>query len=216
VRARRFLAIGVLILPITAMASPATETHSFAIVRNGDQIGTNTICLHHDGPDTLVEISTSIAVKISFLTLYRFDQTETEHWADGRFVSMNSTTDDDGTLHRVSADASGGALSVTADGKTTRMPGNLMPSSLWNPMLARQTAALSTVDGKLIPVTVADRGTEDLSVRGRQIAAHHYALHGIYYQDVWYDERGDLVRVRLRGADGSTILYQPISSQRAG
>ena len=75
-RAGRFLVAGVLILPITAMASPATETHSFAIVRNGERIGTNTICLHHDGPDTLVEISTSIAVKIAFLTLYRFEQTE--------------------------------------------------------------------------------------------------------------------------------------------
>jgi len=216
VRAGRFLVAGVLILPITAMASPATETHSFAIVRNGERIGTNTICLHHDGPDTLVEISTSIAVKIAFLTLYRFEQTESEHWAAGRFVSMSSTTDDDGTMHRVSADASLGALSVTADGKTKRMPGNLMPSSLWNPMLAQQVSALSTVDGSLMRIAVADRGTEDLPIGGRQIAAHHYSLSSIYSQDVWYDDHGDLVRAQLRAADGSTILYQAAPPRRSG
>jgi hypothetical protein len=216
VLARRFLAVGALILPITAMASPATETRSFAIIRNGEQIGTNTIWLHHDGPDTLVEISTSIAVKIAFLTLYRFEQTESEHWADGRFVSMHSTTDDDGTMHRVSADASTGALSVTADGKTRRMAGNLMPSSLWNPVLARQPSVLSTVDGSLLRIAVADRGTEDLAVWGRQIAAHHYSLRSIYSQDVWYDDRGDLVRVQLRGTDGSTIVYQPTALPRSG
>jgi hypothetical protein len=27
-------------------------------------------------------------------------------------------------------------------------------------------------------------------------------------QDVWYDDSGELVRVELKGADGSTILYQ--------
>jgi Family of unknown function (DUF6134) len=215
-RATRLLTIGVMILPIAAMANPATETHSFAIVRNGEQIGTNTICVHHDGPDMLVEISTSIAVKIAFLTLYRFEQTERERWADGRFVSMNSTTDDDGAMHRVSADASTGALSVTADGKTKRMAGNLMPSSLWNPVLARQASALSTVDGSLLRVAVDDRGTEDLPIGGRQISAHHYSLRSIFAQDVWYDDRGDLVRVRLRGTDGSTILYQPTPIRRPG
>ena len=212
-RAGSVLALSVLVLPIAAMANPAIETHSFAIVRNGEQIGTNTIRLRHDGADTSVEISTSIAVKIAFLTLYRFDQTESERWAGDRFVSMNSTTDDDGTMHRVSADANGGDLSVTADGKTRRIPGNLMPSSLWNPMIARQPAALSTVDGSLMRIAVADRGAEDLSIRGRRISAHHYSLNSIYSQDVWYDDRGDLVRAQLRGADGSTILYQPMAAR---
>ncbi len=210
------VALAVLMLPIAAMARDAvardiSETLNFAILRNGDRIGTNTISIRCEGPDTRVGISTSIAVKIGFLTLYRFDQTESEHWVDGRFASMVSTTDDDGTVHHVSADASGRALSVTADGKTERMPGNLLPSSLWNIALARQTSALSTVDGRQMRITVTDRGAQDLPARGRKIVAHHYSLRGLYSQDVWYDSRGDLVRLQLRGSDGSTILYQPIS-----
>ncbi len=205
---------GLLILPIAAMANPAAGTKSFAILRNGDPIGTNTISIRCDGPNTAVEIFTSIVVKIGFLTLYRFDQNESEHWVNGRFVSMLSTTDDDGTMHRVSADASGGKLSVTADGKTKRMPGDLLPSSLWNAAMARQTSALSTVDGSLMRIAVTDRGAQGLSLQGRQIAAHHYSLRGIYSQDLWYDGRGDLVKMQLRGSDGSTILYQPISPPR--
>lgn len=209
-----FVVLGVLILPIAATANQTSETHRFAIVRNGAQIGSNTISVRHDGPDTLVEISTAIAVKIAFLTLYRFDQTETERWTNGRFVSMSSATDDDGAMHRVSVHAEGETLSITADGKTRRMPGNLLPSSLWNLTLARQTAALSTVDGSLMRIAVADRGAEDLSIRGQQIAARHLSLRSIYTEDVWYDDRGELVRVQLRGGDGSTILYQPTAPQR--
>ncbi|HEY3908967.1 MAG TPA: DUF6134 family protein [Stellaceae bacterium] len=180
-------------------------------MRNGVRIGTNTISIRCDGPSTRVGIFTSIAVKIGFLTLYRFDQTETEHWVGGRFVSMVSRTDDDGAVHHVSAEAERGALSVTADGKTKQMAGNLLPSSLWNVALARQTSALSTVDGKLMRIAVTDRGAQDLPAPGHQIAAHRYSLRGLFSQDVWYDSRGDLVRLQLRGSDGSTIVYQPVS-----
>jgi uncharacterized protein DUF6134 len=208
------MVFGLLILPIAAVANQTAETQSFSILRNGEPIGTNTISVRSDGPNTLVGISTSILLKIGFLTLYRFDQTERERWADGRFVSMTSTTDDDGTMHHVHADASRNALWVTADGKTKRMPAGLLPSSLWNAAMARQTSALSTVDGSLIRITVADGGAQDISLWGRQIDAHHYSLHGIYSQDVWYDRQGDLVRMQLRGSDGSTILYQPASPAR--
>lgn len=204
-------AFGVLALPVAAMAQHATGVQKFIILRNGDPIGTNTISIRCEGPDTLVDISTSIAVKLGFLTLYRFDQAEHERWVDGRFTSMRSTTDDDGKTHRVSAYANGGALSVMADGKTQQMPGTLLPSSLWNPTLARQTTALSTVDGKLMRNTITDRGAQDLSFDGREIAAQHYSLRGLYSQDVWYDRRGELVRLQLRGSDGSTILYRPVS-----
>lgn len=208
------MVFGLLILPIAAMANQSTGTQSFTILRNGEPIGTNTISVRSDGPNTLVGISTSILLRIGFLTLYRFDQTESERWVDGRFVSMTSTTDDDGTVHHVRADASRSTLWVTADGKTKRMPGSLLPSSLWNAAMARQTSAVSTVDGSLIRITVADRGAQDFSLWGRQIDAHHYSLHGIYSQDVWYDPQGDLVRMQMRGSDGSTILYQPTSPPR--
>jgi uncharacterized protein DUF6134 len=184
-------------LSTAAIAAQMTERDKFVVLRNGYPIGTSTISVRCSGPDTLVKISTSIAVKLVFLTLYRFDQEERERWVDGRFVSMVSTTDDDGTMHHVYADKSGGELSVTADGETKRMPGNLLPSSLWNPALARQTSALSTVNGKLLRIVVTDRGAEDLLFDGCEIVAQHYSLRGLFPQDVWYDRRGDLLKPDL-------------------
>jgi hypothetical protein len=211
VRMVAFLVLTALSFTTAAMAGQESEYRRFVILRNGDQIGTNTIYIRCNGSDMSVDISTAIAVKFGFLTLYRFDQTERERWIDGRFASMGSTTDDDGTVHHVRADVRGAGLSVIADGKTQEMPGNLLPSSLWNPMLARQTASFSTINGKLMRVAVTDDGAQNLSLDGRQIAAQHYSLHGLYSQEVWYDSRGNLVRLQLRASDGSTILYRPIA-----
>jgi hypothetical protein len=35
-------------------------------------------------------------------------------------------------------------------------------------------------------------------------------MKGRYAQDLWYDERGRLVQVKLVGSDGSVISYRPI------
>ena len=70
--------------------------------------------------------------------------------------------------------------------------------------------ARDTQDGQVDPISVTDNGTEDLSLGSRALKAHHYEIKGRYSQDIWYDERGRLVQVKLIGSDGSVISYEPI------
>jgi hypothetical protein len=58
-------------------------------------------------------------------------------------------------------------------------------------------------------MTVVDGGLENLTVGNRTLQAHRYTVKGRYSQDVWYDDRGRLVRVKIIGSDGSVILYKP-------
>ena len=67
---------------LTALAAiesaAAAETIRFAIMRDGQPIGSNTIELQRNGAETTVRMITRIQVKIALMTVYRFDQTETE------------------------------------------------------------------------------------------------------------------------------------------
>lgn len=190
---------------------PSAATVNFAVMRDGAQIGTNSIRFGHDGPDTTVQMVTHVKVGFAFLTLYQFDQTENELWADGRLLAMNSTTDDNGTIHHASAAAHGGKVVVECDGKLSAMPpSTIIPFSLWNPALVAQNVALDTRNGGLEPIRVTDRGEENILVQGRLRRAHHYQIMATFPQDVWYDDSGQLVRVELKGSDGSTILYRMV------
>ncbi len=60
-----------------------TRTATFAVMRNDDRIGTNTIDVENNGLQTSVQTVTHVEVKVLFLTVYRFDQTETERWTNG-------------------------------------------------------------------------------------------------------------------------------------
>ncbi len=201
---------------ITRLASLAAQSPvpasdvNFAVMRNGAQIGTNSIHFGRDGSDTTVQMVTHIRVGIAFLTLYRFDQTESERWTDGRMLAMDATTDDNGKVHRASAATRDGRIVVQCDGKVSATVPSIVPFSLWNPALVAQNVALDTRDGGLEAIKVEDRGEENVVVQGRARHAHHYEIVTTFPEDVWYDDNGQLVRVELKGSDGSTILYQMV------
>ena len=201
------------VLSGSARAEPVSTTMNYAIMRNGDQIGTSTLRLHRNGRETTAEVVTHVQVKIAFVTVYRFDQTETERWVDGRLTSLHSVTDDNGTVHKVTAQSTSkgrdNVLSVEADGKVTEMDAAVMPVSLWNASLVQKTMALDTQDGSLIKLSVVDHGKEQLVLEGQPKTAHHYSIHTTFPQDVWYDESRQLIKVALRGSDGSKIEYRP-------
>ena len=209
----RSLTMGTLLLA-AALASAAanadtgTATMNFAVMRDGQQIGSNTIQLRHNGAETTVQMVTHVEVKIAFITVYRFDQTETERWVNGQLMALNAVTDDNGTMHRVKATRANDKLAIEADGKTTEVAGNTIPASLWNPLLLEKTVAFNPQDGSIMPIAVIDRGEDHLVVQGRAKRARHYVINSTFPQDVWYDEQRQLVKVALKASDGSTISYQ--------
>lgn len=211
----RFLRLGALLLfsapafSDTPVPLPNDMTLNFTVTRNGTPIGTSTVRLGHDGEDTIAESTTHIRVKIAYVTVYRFDQTQTERWAGGNLVALNSLTDDNGTIHQVNARRTGDTLAVEANGKTSEVDPTLTPVSLWNAALVGKTAALNTRDGSVTPVSVTDRGEEQLVLEGRPTTARHYSIDTGFSQDVWYDSENRLLKVELRGSDGSKIEYRP-------
>jgi len=196
-------------LAVLAAAEPATTDLRFSVLRDGDPIGTATMRIRRDGATTVAETKTHIRVKLGFITLYRFDQTQTEHWADGRFVSLSAQTDDNGTPHEVTAKAGHDAVSVDADGETRKLAPTIIPDSLWNPALLTQKSVLSAEDGAVLSLHAIDRGEDQLNLAGHSIKARHYSIEGTQPQDVWYDSDHRLVKMEMRGRDGSKIEYRP-------
>jgi hypothetical protein len=188
---------------------PSDTTLNFAVLRNGGQIRTSTIHVRRDGPETVADVVTHIQVKIAYVTVYRFEQTETEHWTDASLVEMTALTNDNGTVHKVSAKRAGDTLSVEADGKTSEVDPTVIPASVWNAAMVRQTVVLDPQDGSLTPIAVVDHGEEPLVLDGRPTTTHHYSIKTGTSQDVWYDEHDRLVKVELVGSDGSKIEYRP-------
>src|SRR5215467_3026501 len=132
------------LMPAMRVAAQPAETMRFAIMRNGEQIGIHAIEISRKGPETNVRVTTELAVKVLFVTAYRLQHSATERWMNGQLVALDSTTDNNGVRHNVTAARAMSGLEVKADGKTSHVDQNIFPSSLWNPELMRSKAALDT------------------------------------------------------------------------
>lgn len=202
------LAASASMLALPAAAGNDSHTIRFLVTRNGEPIGTNSIRVGHDGADTTVATVTHVKVGFAFLTFYKFDQTENERWSGGRLLALDSVTDDNGTVRKATAAAQDGALLIACNGKTLRSPATTIPFNLWNSELMERSVALDTRDGSMESLKVTDLGEESLIVQGHAKRTHHYEITSSFPEDVWYDDKGELVRVEMKAMDGSTILYQ--------
>jgi hypothetical protein len=203
-----FASIGLILL--AAGTSASAETIRFAITRNGQQIGTHTMEITRAGPETDVNIASDLAVKVLFVTAYRRQQNVSERWLNGHLVAFNSTTDDNGTVHKVAIVPKATNLEVDADGKTTHIDRDIVPASLWNSELLRRNLMLDIQDGEVLPLTVIDGGSDQLTINSHNVRAHHYTLKSKYSQEVWYDDQQHLVQVKIIGSDGSVIMFKLI------
>lgn len=188
---------------------PASKEIAFTVLRDGSEIGTHILRFGDRGDDLTVHVETDIAVKIPLVNIavYRFTHRGDEVWRGGKLSELASETNDDGTEHKLTVRPDGTDLHVESDVGTHASDGAIIPASLWNPKLVRQSVLLNTLDGTEMPISVEDLGTEQVDAAGGEQTAEHYRLTGGLSREVWYNDRDELIRVRFAGKDKSQIEY---------
>ena len=198
------LAVGT---PQSQAASGAAQL-DYVVFRDGEPVGRHVIEFNRQGDSTNVKITTHVAVKLAFITVYRFDHSGVESWKGNHLLSMKSETYDDGTSHQLSVTSEGDHLSVAADGTQSDAPAAILPASLWQAGTVHQSSLLNTLDGTVMRVSVRDEGEDLLNTDGKSFPAHHYKMSGGLQRELWFDKSNTLVRLQFAAKDGSNIVYQ--------
>lgn len=194
-------------------ADPPSEGNlSFRVLRDGDEIGTQTLQFLRSGDRVVVRTTIDIEVKVAFITAYRFHMKAEEVWANGKLVQFSSRTDDDGTprnvLVKARQEGDERVLAVSANGKQSEAPGTALPASMWNPRMLQQTLLLDVLRGKPLKVRITDKGDETVRIDGRPMPARHYAVRGQLERDIWYGADGHILRFAFQHKDGSEIVFE--------
>ncbi|MCH7554767.1 MAG: hypothetical protein IIC08_02015 [Proteobacteria bacterium] len=193
--------------PVHAMA-PDGLVLDYRVLRDGFEIGRHKVLFRHDG-DAVMTVETEIRISVSFLfiTLYTYRLDARETWRGDRLVRLDSTTDDDGDLYAVRAVAEGDGLRVEAGAKSWTAPATVVPSSLWRREMARGSLLIGVEQGEAIAVAFEEIGRETVTARGAEVSATKVVVSGELERQLWYDDDGILVHLRLIARDGSTITY---------
>jgi hypothetical protein len=208
-------------------AALAPQSLTFIASRNGETLGTHTVRIASEGGRTTVVNNIDLALKAMGVTVYRYAHHSTELWQGARLQSLSARTDDNGSIYKVQVNRQGDALRVdrevrkllikapsleqilpaeTSSASETQ-PGSLLPTALWNPRIATQSALLNAQHGKPSRIQVSKLGRDTVRTSRRSVEATRYRYTGDLRFEQWFDDRGRWVKAVFTAPDGSLIDY---------
>jgi hypothetical protein len=182
---------------------------AFEVSRNGSTIGTHSLKFTRTGSRLTVLIEARFRIGLGPITLFRYSHRGEEVWQDGRFQSLVTETNDNGTPHQVHAERGADGVTIRTPGQPDLLaPANAVPLTHWA-QAAMQARLFNPETGKLLAETARPSGPGSVKLaNGQAIRATGYKLAGEAPIEDWYDSAGTWAALDARGKDGSAIAYR--------
>jgi hypothetical protein len=154
-------------------------------------------------------VGIDILVKFGPVPVYRYSHRATETWRGGLFTGIESTTNRDGTPHRMRAETTASGLVVEGSGTPRyQAPANIFATTYWNKAML-QRKIINSEDGRLFDVTAMPLAEEIVPAATGTLRARRYKLAGDLPLDLWYDAAGQWAHLVFT-KDGSTVIYEKL------
>ena len=195
------------LLLVPAYAS-AEQDLRFRVMRDGSPIGEHSVTFQKVGDRLLVATRVDVAVKVLLFTAYRFKHQAKETWHSGRLLSVESTTDDNGTLLQVVGNAATDGFRMIGEQGPSLVPPQLLTSnSLWNSRIIGESRLIDVQRGGEIGLVTRKLGDEQVATPQGRVRASRYQLITPYYAgSVFHDTDGRWVKALLE-LKGESIEY---------
>lgn len=196
--ARRELILGgawLMMAPGAALAAPPRL--AFQVFRNGTKVGEHVVVFSGDDNARTATTNVAMTVKVGPVPVYKYKHQAVEKWVDGKWVSVDTTTDGNGKITKASARAMGSYVQINGPAGAVRGPANALPLSHWNqgnfgkPLFNQQ-------EGKMLKVTCT------------QVGPGHWAVRGDAEIDDFYDAQGNWMALKGKLEDGSRMEYRRV------
>ena len=178
------------------------EERTFAVILGGKKYGTATMTIEPKSEGTeSFSISVEAKGRISLVS-FHYIHNATELWKNGKLISVDSKTNDDGKKTTLSGKSGDTALRLTVNGKERTARSDAVTTSGWRlpGRIANgdRLTMLDTEDGTETIAKVEDRGKDQVTLDRILIPAHKYKLTGKDLDaEWWFDENGRPVRQHL-------------------
>lgn len=199
------------VLAPSAGAVAGSRDLGFAVYRKGGKIGEHAFRFApHATGASRVTSELDLAVKLAFVTVYRYRQVGEEEWDGDLLLRTRIETDDDGEATRVTARADGGRLRVAGPVGDYALPmGAMTDLGFWHQRVTRQAVLIDSQNGELVPVAITPGPLEPVEAGGATIDARRFALVASRGRagTVWFDADGLLARA-LIDTRGERLEYR--------
>lgn len=217
---RRFLVgglagIGCLALPMPSLAMAMPIDRTFAIFRQGDEIGRHTVRFTPADNGFRARTEIEVAVKVAFFTAFQFRQMADDLWIDGQLRESRANTDDNGEISETFIRATGNGLAVEGGeaNRAIQVPlGTMTDLAFWNVAITRQQALVDTQKVRLTDLAAQPLGTETIDGPHGPVTAERFSCAAKTGRsgDIWFDSDGNWVKGTM-AVRGEKLDYRLIA-----
>lgn len=197
-------ATGALMIARPSLA--AGSALAFDVSRRGSSIGRHRLEFLRDGDAMTVRVAIDLAVKLGPIPLYRYTHRNEERWQGNRLAAFSSTTDDNGTRHRVEARLEGDEIVAVAEAGRWAYPAGSFATTYWHRSFLERPRWINSQTGEPADCTVTAAGREPLETAGGSVDTDRFKVVGPLTLDLWYE--GEFwAGMMFPGPDGADIRY---------
>jgi hypothetical protein len=189
---------------------------NFRVLKDGEPIGYETVEITPTATGQTVTVKTLTDVRVLFLN-FHYDHQRTEQWQDGKLISVETTTNDDGTHYTWQASYDGDCYALAGKGVGKRDACDAAwPLTLWHEDVTGKTTLFSVINAEPYAVHTQRVGEENVMVENRETPATHYEMSGDVERDLWYGTDGKLLKTsfKRKGYDIDFIRVDAINPQQ--
>jgi hypothetical protein len=201
----------ILVIPETACAGD-TEFRDFSISVDGKPSGNSQITVTRQADGSFSVTSQAVVRITQVFFKYEFTTQTSEVWKEGRLVTLNASTNDNGKRTEVKASAMGPSLRVQVNKQPERTArAEVWTNSFWKLADAKyhnkEIPVLEEDTGKEFIGRLLYVGTEPLTIANQKQDCYHFRLSGgAYPVDLWFDRYHLLVKQDFVETGHRTIM----------
>lgn len=176
------------------------------------KIGTYTNIIRDTGAEATVRNEFRVQVKVLLVVAHKEVGSSKETWKNGRLVSFESKTQENGEKTGVQGRAAGEKFVIeTADG-SREAPADVFPNNPWTKDILKASVLLGTKSGILYNVSASEGVKKDLELAGKTVTTDYFLVDGDAKYELWFDERGVPLKFSEIG-DKSVITFKLAENQ---
>ena len=198
---KKIIFIIFLIIPITSYSHIQHYDNlnriEFDIYRNNKNIGKHIFEFKKIDDKIAVESEINFEIKKFGVVLYRYYVKGTEYYKDGKLISFNSKTNQNGKEKYVNLKSEGEDLVIDGSSFKGKVSNKYLLGTWWNHSIVEAKAQISAVSGRIIEQNVTFLGKEKLKIGEKTYNTLHFNFSSTDKKlskdkrlntDVWYDE----------------------------
>lgn len=187
-----------LLFATPALAQVGSD-YRWRVMRNGTAIGTHNITFTERGGERIATSENIVTPRVMGVVVYRYEHRLVEVTRGGRFVSVRSSLNRNGTITEVEAEASGQGVTLRGPAGALNLPREAAPLSWWEPQRF----------GGAVPLfgTTTGQALELRWTREALPAGIRWRTAGEIEAVLEFDAGGRWTAYQVKGDDGSTVIY---------